>query len=112
MTPHQLREEANRVRAMPIEDVVCDPEWQKLRLSLKGNWKNDHRRNCEALRDYLSKYDWRPIYVRRVLNVLTGTVHRTGFTKGQHETDMLRLDVRRRWAKLLGQPTEGLRGPI
>lgn len=96
LTPQQ-------VAAMPIQKVVDDPEWQVVRKSLIGNWVRNHIANVNRLYAYLDQQQWSPLAVRRVLNVLTGTVHRVGHTAGQTETDRLRAKVRIRWAEMLGR---------
>lgn len=94
---------AREVKAMNIVKVVDDPEWQKVRKSLIGHWVKDHKRNVEILRDYYNKHKDDPLAIRRLVNVLTGSVHRTGITKGQKETDELRKDVRITWRNMLGE---------
>ncbi len=94
---------AQEVKAMNIKKVVDDPEWQALRKSLIGNWKNNHIDNVISLRAYFNKYPDCPLATRRLVNVLTGSVHRVGHTKGQAETDLLRRDVRIRWREMLGE---------
>ncbi len=94
---------AQEVKAMNIKKVVDDPEWQVLRKSLVGNWKNNHIHNVNNLRAYFDKYPECPLATRRLVNVLTGSVHRVGHTKGQTETDLLRRDVRIRWRTMLGE---------
>lgn len=96
-------EEARIVKGMDIKKVVDDPEWQLVRKSLIGNWKNNYKQNVATLREYFDKYSDSPIAVRRLVNVLTGSVHRVGHTKGQKETDELRRDVRIRWREMLGE---------
>jgi len=91
------------VKGMNIKVVVDDPEWQVVRLSLKGNWKNNHIKNVDTLRNYFDKYKDNPLAIRRLVNVLTGSVHRVGHTKGQSETDLLRKDVRIVWRQMLGE---------
>jgi len=96
-------EEAKIIKAMNIKKVVDDPEWQVVRKSLIGNWKNNHIENVKTLREYFNKYKNSPIAIRRLVNVLTGSVHRVGHTKGQVETDSLRKDVRIVWREMLGE---------
>ena len=91
------------VKGMNIKVVVDDPEWQVVRLSLKGNWKNNHIKNVDTLRNYFDKYKENPLAIRRLVNVLTGSVHRVGYTKGPSETDLLRKDVRIVWRQMLGE---------
>jgi hypothetical protein len=95
---------AKEVKAMNIKAVVDNPEWQRIRKSLIGNWKNNHQQNVDTLRRYFEKGKNDPLVVRRVLNVLTGSVHRTKKTAGQKETDELRKDVRIQWRKMLDEP--------
>lgn len=99
---------AQEVKAMNIKKVVDDPEWQVLRKSLVGNWKNNHIDNVNNLRAYFDKYPECPLATRRLVNVLTGSVHRVGHTKGQAETDLLRRDVRIRWRTMLGESYDPL----
>lgn len=114
------QEMAIRVRAMPIEQVVDDPEWQVIRKKMIGNWVRNSEFNISTLRAYLDETTtfgltgWdSPLHVRRVLNVLVGTVHRVGHTANQPETDRLRLDVRKTWLAMCGEPIpEGLTGAI
>ena len=99
-----LTENARKVKGMDIKKVVDDPEWQGVRKSLIGNWIHNHDENVKTLRAYFNKHKDSPIAVRRVVNVLTGSVHRTGKTKGQDSTDKLRKDVRIHWRNMLGEP--------
>lgn len=103
---------ARHVRALPIQKVVDNPQWQEVRESLVGNWVHNHEKNVEILRAYLEKGSKDPFVLRRLLNVLTGSVHRAGYTKGQAATDALRLEVRQRWNTMLGLPMGDERGPI
>lgn len=95
--------DAKTVKGMDIKVVVDDAEWQVVRKSLIGNWKNNHVANVETLRAYFDKYPNNPLAIRRLVNVLTGSVHRVGHTKGQKETDALRRDVRIVWRNMLGE---------
>lgn len=94
---------AREVKAMDIKIVVDDPEWQVLRKSLIGNWMQNHRINVDALDKYFQDNMESPLAIRRLVNVLTGSVHRTGKTKNQPETDDLRRRVRIQWKALLGE---------
>ena len=96
-------EAAKKVKGTDIKKVVDDPEWQEIRKSLIGNWKSNHKQNVATLRSYFEKNKRDPLAVRRVINVLTGSVHRVGHTKGQKETDALRRDVRIHWKKMNGE---------
>ena len=65
------------VKKADIRIVVKDHEWQKLRESLLGKWK-EHEHDC---RDHLVKYlgdMTNPWKIRRVLNYLTGSGFRMG----------------------------------
>jgi hypothetical protein len=94
---------ARSVKAMDIKRVVDDAEWQSIRKSLIGNWKNNHKSNVKTLREYFEKNKDDALAVRRVINVLTGSVHRVGHTAGQKETDELRRDVRIQWRNMLDE---------
>jgi len=96
-------DEARLVKAMDIKRVVDDPEWQAVRKSLIGNWTRNHVHNVSTLRAYFEANKESPLAIRRLVNVLTGSVHRTGKTAGQKETDELRRDVRIHWRKMLGE---------
>tara|TARA_R110000824_G_scaffold136056_1_gene299577 strand:+ start:1277 stop:1618 length:342 start_codon:yes stop_codon:yes gene_type:complete len=95
---------AKTVKAMNIKKVVDDHEWQILRKKLIGNWKNNHTYNVSLLKKYAKKYWNDPLAIRRVINVLTGSVHRVGWTKGQDETDALRSLIRKHWRDMLEEP--------
>lgn len=95
MTPKQ-------VAGLSISEVVAPDAWQAIRVSLKGHWVADHLHNVQILKNYLDACQWSALSVRQVLNVLTGSVHRYGHTRGQKETDALRKAVRIKWAELLG----------
>lgn len=101
-----IKQKAREVKAMHITDVVADPEWQEVRKSLIGHWVNNHERNVDILRNYFHKYHDEPIAVRRLVNVLTGSVHRSGKTADQPKTDELRKDVRVRWREMLDEPVD------
>lgn len=101
-----IHDRAQQAKAMPIQKVVDDPEWQEVRKSLVGKWTKDHETNVQALRAYLDGRWFDGFALRRVLNVLTGTVHRVGHTSGQVSTDALRKDVRIQWKQLLGEPVD------
>ena len=100
----EIIEEAKNVKSMNIKKVVDNDEWQVLRKSLIGHWVNDHDHNVDALRKYFNKYKDSPIAIRRLVNVMTGSVHRVGYTKGQASTDKLRKDVRIQWMNMNDLP--------
>lgn len=91
------------VQRTDIRDLVNNPEWQAVRKSLVGKWVRQHDQNVATLRAYLERHQWSPASVRRVYNVLTGTVHRVGHTAGQASTDALRKEVRIRWYEMTCQ---------
>ena len=65
-----------------IQDLVKDEEWQNLRSSLVGTWKNNPERNCKLLRDYLGNiHTCEYKKLRIVLNYLTGSGFRIGIIK-------------------------------
>lgn len=62
-----------------IKELVKDPEWQKLRKSLEGQWKKRPEWCVEQLRKYLGPIEkTSEDKLRIVLNYLTGTGFRTG----------------------------------
>lgn len=67
---------------VPIKELVKDPQWQKVRKSLLGNWKEKPKWCCQQLRNYLgslstTSYD----KLRIVSNYLRGTGFRLGKIK-------------------------------
>lgn len=95
--------DARFVKSLNTKILVDDPEWQAIRLSLVGHWIKDHESNVKTLRTYFENNKENPWAVRRVLNVLTGSVHRSKKTAGQASTDQLRKDVRIQWRKMLNE---------
>lgn len=91
---------AKEVRAMNIQDVVDDPEWQKVRLWLKGKWSSRGPECTMALKNYLYKNKKDPFRVRRVLNYVTCSGFRTGAIKEPTAYEF-REEVRDIWKKLL-----------
>ena len=63
-----------------LKSIVADPEWQALRQSLLGTWRNDAANSVLRLRDYLGLVSDRndPKFIR-VYNYLTGTGFRSGW---------------------------------
>lgn len=98
----QLENLAQTVKATNIKKVVDDPEWQKLRLWLKGKWVLHGPECVKRLRDYFEKDKNNPWRVRRVLNYVTCSGFRTGAIK-ETSVDSLRDEVRAAWTKLLGK---------
>lgn len=65
-----------------MNDLVQDKEWQQLRQSLLGKWKNDPIRNCKILRSYLRNIsECTEKKLRIVMNYLTGSGFRMGKIK-------------------------------
>jgi hypothetical protein len=83
---------------MDIRDVVRDEEWQDLRLSFIGTWRDQKEENVKKLEIYLQDGS-DPLRVRRVLNYLTGTGFRSG-TIAHPSIDELRERVRKLWSSL------------
>lgn len=83
------------VRKMNIKDVVNDPEWQSLRKSLVGTWKNSPVENIQRLRLYGGDLT-DPLRLRRLLNYLTGSGFRLGNIRHSAITVFL-SEVRIKW---------------
>lgn len=98
---NQIHLLAQKVKATNIQDVVNDPEWQKLRLWLKGKWAAQGPECVRRLREYFEKDKKDPWRVRRVLNYVTCSGFRTGAIK-EPSVNPLREEVRDAWNKLLG----------
>jgi len=63
----------------PIKELVKDPEWQKVRKSLVGQWKKKPEWCCKQLRKYLGPINKTSIdKLRIVMNYLTGSGFRMG----------------------------------
>jgi hypothetical protein len=92
---------AQKVKATNIQEVVDDPEWQKLRVWLKGKWANHGPECVKRLEEYFEKDKTDPWRVRRVLNYVTCSGFRTGAIK-EPSVDGLREKVRNTWNQLLG----------
>lgn len=75
-----------------MKEIVKDPEWQKVRESLEGKWK-DHPDWCvKQLRNYLGpidKADEKKLKI--VLNYLTGTGFRTGTISSRDNPSISKL---------------------
>jgi hypothetical protein len=98
---NRIQELARKVKGTNIQEVVDDPEWQKLRLWFKGKWASQGPECAKKLRDYFEKDKNDPWRVRRVLNYVTCSGFRTGAIK-EPSIDALRDEVRTAWSKLLG----------
>ena len=93
---------AREVRGMNIQHVVDDPEWQSVRVWLKGKWAS-HGEDCtNALKTYLYKDKSNPYRVRRVLNYVTCSGFRTGAIK-EPTAYVFREEVRSIWKSLINE---------
>ena len=87
----------------PIKELVKDPEWQKVRQSLLGQWNMRPEWCCKQLRTYLgpiNKTDKDKI--RITMNYLTGSAFRMGKIKHSCITKLrteLSMEIKRRKAK-------------
>jgi len=71
----------------PMNQVVRDYKWQKLRKTLLGTWSEDSEKSCKVLKRYIGNMkDVRK--VRQVMNYLTGTYFRT------HKNPKCVIDIR------------------
>lgn len=62
-----------------IQELVKDPEWQRVRQSLLGQWKTDPEWCCLQLKHYLGNIKTTSDDKLRIVgNYLTGTGFRTG----------------------------------
>lgn len=63
----------------PVKEIVKDPAWQKVRVSLLGQWSKIPDWACSQLRKYLGSISGTSNEkLRIVMNYLTGTGFRTG----------------------------------
>jgi hypothetical protein len=83
-----------------IQEVVNDPEWQALRLSLLRRWRNFPTECLEDLRQYGGDLS-DPDKVRRLLNYLTGSGFRTGKINSP-AIEAYRETVREAWGTIKG----------
>lgn len=68
----------------PIKELVQDPEWQKVRESLLGQWNLKPEWCCKQLRNYLGDITKTSIdKLRIVRNYLVGTGFRSGRIRHQ-----------------------------
>lgn len=75
-----------------LKDLVKDPEWQKLRQKLIGQWKNRPDWCIQQLREYLgpiNKSSDEKLYI--VLNYLTGTGFRVGMISSRDNPEIAKL---------------------
>ncbi len=62
-----------------IKELVKDPEWQKIRISLLGKWKTNEKECLNKLKNYMGSIDSADIKkLKIVLNYLMGTAFRIG----------------------------------
>jgi hypothetical protein len=70
------------VLAVKVKNLVSDPEWQRVRQSLVGNWNLKPEECCSQLIKFLGPVENTPEEkLRIVMNYLTGTGFRTGKIK-------------------------------
>lgn len=87
----------------PMSEIVKDPEWQKVRKSLLGQWSKKPEWCCTQLRKYLgpiSKAPDKKLVI--VMNYLTGTGFRTGKIKHKCIQDIrtqVSMEIKKRKAK-------------
>jgi hypothetical protein len=75
-----------------IKEIVKDPEWQKIRESLKGQWKENPEWCIKQLRRYIGPIktaDEKKLKI--VLNYLTGTGFRTGTISSRDNPSISKL---------------------
>jgi len=86
-----------------IRDIVKDPEWQKVRTSLLGNWNTKTEWCCAQLRNWIGPLDKATVTELRILmNYLTGTGFRMGKIKHnciQSLRTQVSMEIKKRKAK-------------
>lgn len=89
--------------ANPRNRLVRSEEWQKVRRSLLGNWKEKPDWCCSQLRKYLGSISSTSNdKIRVVMNYLTGTGFRTGRIKPPCAVKLrqqLSMEIKKRKAK-------------
>lgn len=76
----------------PISQIVKDPEWQKVRIELLGNWKKRPKWCVQQLRKYLGSINTTSEEKLRIVqNYLTGTAFRTGKISSRENSEIPRL---------------------
>lgn len=87
----------------PVREIVKDPEWQKIRKSLLGQWSKRPEWCCSQLRKYLGSVSSASNdKLRIVMNYLTGTGFRTGTIKHPCISNLraqISSEIKRRKAK-------------
>ena len=75
-----------------VKEIVKDKEWQKLRKSLLGQWKEKPDWCVQQLRKYLGSIDSTSgDKLRIVLNYLTGTGFRVGTISSRENPSISKL---------------------
>jgi len=80
-------------KGVPMKEIVNDKEWQTLRKSFEGTWKNNPKENVKKLRAYLNVDPDDSFRWVRVFNYLTGTAFRIGVIS-HPEITKLRTEVK------------------
>jgi hypothetical protein len=71
-----------------IKDIVQIPEWQKLRQSFIGKWKNQPEKNLEELKKFVGNIsNLSNRRLRIVQNYLTGSAFRIGIISSPEISD-------------------------
>lgn len=92
MTKYSFILESN-IKKLTIQELVKDPEWQKLRQSMVGTWKKTPEKNCMMLRGYLKDISKSPTNKLRIVkNYLTGSGFRIGIIQ-HHCIDKLKAEI-------------------
>lgn len=87
----------------PMSELVKDPEWQKVRASLEGQWSSRPEWCCQQLRKYLGNTKTTTKNKMRIVqNYLVGTGFRTGKIKHPCIT-RLRNDISAEFARRAAQ---------
>ena len=75
-----------------VKEIVKDPEWQKIRKSLLGKWKEKPDWCIQQLRKYLGSIESASDdKLKIVLNYLTGTAFRTGTISSRENPSISKL---------------------
>lgn len=101
------RDRWRAVKATNIKTVVADAEWQEIRVSFLGTWKDEKkaRANVLVLREYVEPFA-NPWKVRRALNYLTGSAFRMGIISSP-EIRQLREEVQIHWRAMTDEGGAG-----
>lgn len=76
----------------PISELVKDKEWQKVRQSLLGQWKERPDWCIKQLRNYLGNIEQTDENkLRIVMNYLVGSAFRTGKISSRENPEIQRL---------------------